>query len=130
MSLLQNAQYVSKKHEVWCEFNGGLAPTRRSCNKNNNKFDSSTISNSIAQNVIYANNKTNVPQIRHYLPLHIRQNNYERVRKMIFDDEKNVKPISKRILKIRQKFRESKKFKRCVIESVYRANRIKPDPRI
>lgn len=64
--------------------------------------------------------------MRHYIPLHNRQENYDRVRARIF----NGKPIKRRMIRIREKFRERRRQRRLIIGSILRAEKGRPDARV
>lgn len=66
---------------------------------------------------------------RHYVPLEVRQTNYELVRRRIFGQDVGKKNIPKRILKIRQKAIEKRRVKRAVVETITRAETSFKDPR-
>ncbi|KAI8119245.1 Transposon Tf2-6 polyprotein [Lucilia cuprina] len=82
--------------------------------------------NIVAQNILNANDSKYIPQMRHYLPLEIRLQNYDRVKARIF----GPKMVSERILKLRRKFKERKRIRRFVVDSVKRADINKNDPRV
>lgn len=77
-----------------------------------------------------ANTNGYMPQIRHYTPIEIRQQNYDRIRSEIFGSNLNSKLISRRILKVREKFKERHRMRKAIVESIRKLDRIVKDPRI
>lgn len=78
------------------------------------------------QNLIEANYSNFTPQQRHYLPLDVREENYEKFRARIF----GPRMLSKRILKVRQKFKERKRTRQFIVNSVLRAKNNRNDQRV
>lgn len=66
---------------------------------------------------------------RHYIPVEIRQQNYNEARDRIMGPDYSPKELSNRIIKIRQRTAEQRRCKRLVVESIERATREDGDPR-
>ena len=71
----------------------------------------------------------NINKIRHYLPLEVRQENYERVKEKIFGEDYKSRKISNRILKVREKFKNRRRNRRIIIESIKRMSKNNLDNR-
>lgn len=71
-----------------------------------------------------------LPEMRHLIPLEVRKQYYKKVRAEIFNSGNFRKPVSERIRKIRELYKEKRNRKNCIIESVNRAGESGKDNRI
>lgn len=68
-----------------------------------------------------------MPQIRHYMTVDLREKYYEKVKKRIFGS--SYRQISNKIRKVREKFKERRKTRRIIIDSINKMSKINLDNR-
>ncbi|XP_059220401.1 uncharacterized protein LOC131995628 [Stomoxys calcitrans] len=83
----------------------------------------------ITKRVLTSNKKIVRPDTRHYVPIEIRQENYDRVRERIFGESDNKDETIKIIPKVRQKFKKKRKEMKILLEAICRASD-QSDPRV
>lgn len=83
-------------------------------------------SNEILDKVLEINMVKYHPEMRHYIPLEVRQQNYNKVRSKNFLNEELKADNYRNVPKVRQKFAEKRQVIKSVIDSIKRDNGTDP----